>query len=93
MPDEELANDFNNFFDEKIRTIRKNLDGSKNVSLMPEASKYSKQLTEFRTLSQEEVKKLITTSASKHCDLDPIPTWLLKECIDDVLPYVNHTNY
>ena len=31
-------------------------------------------------------KKLIMSSATKSCRLDPIPTWLLKENLDHVLP-------
>ena len=46
------------------------------------------QLIEFSSLSTEDVRKLITTSASKHCELDPMPTWLLKECIEDLLPLI-----
>ncbi len=89
MSNEELANDFNEFFDGKIQTIRDNLDSTQNsITLKPEITKYTQQLTEFRLLSQEEVKKLISTSANKHCELDPIPTWLLKECIDDLLPLI-----
>ncbi len=87
--DEELANDFNKFFDGKIQTIRDNMDGTEDaVSLVHETPKYNKVLTEFRSMSQEEVKKLISTSSSKHCDLDPIPTWLLKECVDELLPLI-----
>ena len=33
----------------------------------------------------DEVKKLILTSPSKTCDLDPIPTELLKSCLDVLL--------
>ncbi len=87
--DDELANEFNEFFDGKIQTIRDNLDnGQNNHTFKTETPKYTQTLTEFRSLSPEEVRKLIISSASKHCDLDPIPTWLLKECIDDLLPLI-----
>ena len=89
MSDAELANDFNKFFDGKIQTIRDNMDSNQiGMTPIPEAPKYTQQLTEFRLLSKEEVKRLISTSASKHCELDPIPTWLLKECIEDLLPLI-----
>ena len=39
----------------------------------------------FQTLSQEEVEKIINTSQSKSCDLDPIPTTLLKEILPSVI--------
>ena len=39
----------------------------------------------FQPLSQEEVEKIINTSPSKSCDLDPIPTTLLKEILPSVI--------
>jgi hypothetical protein len=46
------------------------------------------ELTRFRPLSNDEVRKLILKSASKSCDLDPIPTWLLKHCLEELLPVI-----
>ena len=39
----------------------------------------------FQPLSQEEVENIINTSPSKSCDLDPIPTTLLKEILPSVI--------
>ena len=39
----------------------------------------------FQPLSQEEVENTINTSPSKSCDLDPIPTTLLKEILPSVI--------
>ena len=36
----------------------------------------------------DEVRKVIAGSPNKSCDLDPIPTWLLKECVEELLPLV-----
>ncbi len=38
--------------------------------------------------SSEEVQKIIMQLPTKWCSLDPIPTWLLKECLDLRLPLV-----
>jgi hypothetical protein len=46
------------------------------------------ELTRFRPLSNDEVRKLILKSASKSCDLDPIPTWLLKHGLEELLPVI-----
>ena len=43
-------------------------------------------LSEFKPVSCEEVRKIICKSPSKSCVLDPIPTWLLKKCIDELVP-------
>ena len=39
----------------------------------------------FQPLSQEEVENIINTFPSKSCDLDPIPTTLLKEILPSVI--------
>ena len=42
-------------------------------------------LTCFEPAISEEVRKLILTSPTKTCALDPIPTSLLKSCVDVLL--------
>ena len=44
----------------------------------------------FSPASEEEVKKIIQNSPDKFCELDPLPTWLLKSCIDELLPVVTN---
>ena len=39
-------------------------------------------------MSDKEVKKLILNMPVKHCKLDPLPTWLIVECIDEFLPII-----
>ena len=40
----------------------------------------------FQPLTEDDVRKLIKQSPNKQCSRDPIPTWLLKECLDSLLP-------
>ena len=94
---EELANRFADFFTDKIVKIRRvlgsdvftqdtpdsNIETPSNTSKPPE-------LSSFEPASQEEILKLIKESASKSCSLDPIPTWLLKECQEVLLPVITH---
>ena len=42
--------------------------------------------SEFNLLFESEVFDLITASSKKSCPLDPIPTKLLNECVDLLLP-------
>ena len=44
------------------------------------------RLIEFNPASEEEIKKLVSRSSNKSCELDPIPTWLLKLCLPELLP-------
>ena len=48
----------------------------------------SVQLASFRILSQEYVKSLIGKSSKKTCSLDPMPTPLVVECLDALLPVI-----
>ena len=85
----ELANEFGSFFHNKIQKIRDKLD---NIQLpqpsidVPEFC-YS-SFTEFEPVTQETVRKVICESATKSCNLDPIPTWLLKDSLDVLLPFI-----
>jgi len=39
----------------------------------------------FRPISEVEVREIITKSQNKSSDLDPLPTWPLKKCVDQLL--------
>jgi hypothetical protein len=87
---EELANRFADFFVEKIRKIRQNLSEIQNAwnDLEMEPESCNANLSELKPATEEEIKKLIMKSATKSCSLDPIPTWLLKECLGCLLPVI-----
>ena len=39
----------------------------------------------FTPVSQEEVKRSIQMSPNKSCEIDPMPTWILKLYLDELL--------
>ena len=85
----EVVNDFGEFFNDKIDNIRNNLDAeamAKHVVTSPEVKKFTSSLHEFRLLSEDEVRELVRKSPTKHCELDPMPTWLVKDCLEEILP-------
>ena len=43
-------------------------------------------LEDFAPATMSEIKKVIESSPNKSCELDPIPTWLLKSCLHKLLP-------
>ena len=50
-------------------------------------------MTSFEPATADEVKQLILSSQDKSCDLDPLPTKLLKSCLDILLtPITNIVN-
>ena len=80
-----LADQFASFFSNKIKTIRDNVSsiGTDNDIHPPSDPP---KLNVFRQVSEEAVDKIIKTSPTKSCLLDPLPTFLIKECIDILLP-------
>ena len=88
-----LANDFSKFFIKKIEKIQKNIDDICESEAI-ETNKLPNQsdvfFSEFDVLSEEDVRNLIMKSTSKHCHLDPAPTWLVKKCIDVLLPVITN---
>ena len=89
----DLANTFGTFFKDKITKIRAafNLDDGNGEQSPP--LKTPPQLSSFTPVTQEEVRKLISSSPNKSCDLDPCPTSLVKDCINILaLPITNIIN-
>ena len=97
MPDStdlpSLCASFSTFLVHKIEKIRLKFrtDNCKPKFIPPPEIKC--YLTCFEPATSEEVRKLILTSPTKTCALDPIPTSLLKSCVDVLLtPITNIVN-
>ena len=45
-------------------------------------------LSSFREVTDDEIRKIVLSSKTTSCALDPIPTKLLKECLDFLLPVI-----
>ena len=77
-------------FTQKIETIRSLSAPSSSSSNM--LSSYNMEgnisLHHFNTVSKDEVKKLILSQPNKQSELDPIPTWLLKKCLNELIPAI-----
>ena len=70
------------YFVDKIETIRSKFpDKIQNIPQVQKPEIRSK-MNVFERASEDEIKKLILSSSSKSCDLDPIPTSVLKNCLD-----------
>ena len=80
---QDLANKFNSFFTEKIEKIRKTFP---DTPVLPTSSpSVEAKMSHFRLVTEEEVIKLINRAPSKSCSQDPIPTTLLKKCLDSLI--------
>ena len=86
----ELADKFVDYFNNKISLIRENLLQSPVVTpshLQDINSDFIGEPFEyFQSVTQHDVRKIIHSSPSKSCALDPVPTWLLKQCEDELIP-------
>ena len=85
---QQLAGDFGQFFIKKIEDIRSELDTPDHTHSPVSSSCNGHYFTNFRQLTQNDVRKLIMSSKSTTCDLDPILTSLLKEHISILLPTI-----
>ena len=86
-----LTTAFADYFTEKISLIRDDLDTKRTsiVDSFPDSSlRCNSSFTEFKSVSPEELSKLIGPGF-KSCALDPIPASILKQCIDLLLPVIS----
>ena len=95
LPDgsaEELVTSFNDYFVQKITRIRKDLnDQHRDIPIyLPELDpdENDHHFSEFDDVSPEQVEKIIKSASSATCTLDPIPTWILKQCFQELLPTI-----
>ena len=86
---QDLASRFSVYFNKKIVSIRNHLNGlsvntTPNVPPKPRIS----DLVRFNPLLESEVLKLIRKCPAKSCSLDPIPTSLLLDHAETLLPAI-----
>ncbi|KAK4311201.1 hypothetical protein Pmani_017293 [Petrolisthes manimaculis] len=78
-----LADQFSDFFEQKVLRIRERFTESDAYVVESETNSHS--LSDFEPMTEESVRELVQSMKTKSCDLDPIPTSLLKLCLDDVI--------
>jgi hypothetical protein len=90
-----LAEKFSHFFKSKIEKIHNSIQSTNtfdepcqdNIQV---SVPHSNQIDNFGLASESEVLKIIGRMPAKHCSLDIIPTWLLKQSADHVVPFVTY---
>ena len=81
-----LADRFVTYFSDKITKTRDSF--SSNDSFRLPAPSDLPSFDSFKTVSDEEIQKAIMKSPTKSCLLDPWPTFLVKECLDILVPLI-----
>jgi hypothetical protein len=90
---QQLANQFGEFFTEKIKKIRTQLmstNSNEHVSLNSSDAASPPMLDVLAPATTEEVRKIVNESKVTSCKLDPVPTSFLKVLIDVLLPILTN---
>ena len=90
LTDSEISTKFSNFFVDKIKRIRRDLDNASDITCSEFSNNVTVQstLSMFAPVTSEEMRFIIKQLPNKSSSLDPIPTWLLKECVKELLPII-----
>lgn len=87
-----LAEKFADFFNDKIQQLKRdlNLSSLANLDLSIELpdQQCGEAFTDFTSVSESDIRKAVYHSKSKSCELDPLPTYILKQSIDTLLPII-----
>ena len=84
-PSADLPSIFIKHFTNKVEKLRANI-ASEHVTSTLVTGTTAATFSSFEKVSQLTVKECILSSAPKSCELDPIPSKLLIECLDSILP-------
>ena len=82
-PAQEFSNELNNLIDKIRRDFFEYAD-----SLQFDGNEITDRLHSFTPLDAAYVTKIIKSSSNSSCLLDPIPTTLLKQCTDELVPTI-----
>ena len=85
---EELANRFAVFFTDKVCKIRDELPDLSRHQLNLPTPALTCSLNVFSAVTEREFRKIIAKSPTKSCSLDPAPTWMVKDSVDELIPMV-----
>ena len=85
--DKSLANHFADYFIKEIDKIRDNF--SQAPVFIPETTDIP-TFRKFDPLTTEQVTNLISSMQTKSCELDPIPTHILKQVLPTLIPLITH---
>ena len=88
FPAQSLPNIFSEFFSNKVSDLRKEIDAQPTTPHTLGSKFTGVPFSSFAPVTESDVLKILKKSAPKSCDLDPIPTTLLFDCVDVVLPYL-----
>ena len=84
---ESLPDKFNEFFVYKIEEIKRSFDPNRPIPTNP-AEFSGTAFVDFQLVTEDFVKTVVQEMLQKSRDLDPIPTSVLYDCLDELIPIV-----
>ena len=81
---------FSTFFTGKVDTIRATTASAPAPTI---EHRQVPQLASFNNVTVEEVSQILRKTPNKQCELDPMPTWLVKELCDVLAPIITSMAY
>ena len=87
IPPESLPDKFSDFFVSKIEQIRSSLDPDR-PSPCDTVENSETPFAEFQLITSDCVKEVLQEMPKKSCGLDPIPTPILHDCLEEITPIV-----
>ena len=89
-----MANEFGQFFSRKIENIHLKLDSLQTLDEgeLSQLSFSGTPFTVFQPVLTDDIEKLVMKAPSKTyaCDNDPVPTQVVKACINELLPSISN---
>ena len=92
---DEIAEAFITYFDNKIQLIRTKLDQAASQMTtsprgtdLPSHHKHQSRFSVFDEASETEIQEIIMKSPTKSYSLHPLPTQLLKDHLDQLVPAI-----
>ena len=84
----DLANSFNAFFKSKVQNIRKELGPVETAQICIEPPSDSSKFVNFRTVTMEKLKEVLSGMDIKTSFDDPVPANVLESTLDTILPSI-----
>jgi len=84
-----LCDRFSSFFTDKIVRIRDKINSNKDVDVPTLVSAEPvpvPEICDFKLVDDDELRKIICRSPNKQCTFDPLPTWLVKQNLNILMP-------
>ena len=87
-----LANEFNPSFKDKVQKIMDNIapteDNLTDQQYLESDYTTDKRFREFIPVNSDKIAKIIRTAPPKSCELDPVPSKILKQVCEDISPLI-----